>query len=168
MEVCETDLPFEISEVYESVKNVYLHESSKDIHLKLIDGSKVRVECSIGSKPEFQDGRLSINRLQGNLVLPKDAVNMEINIMTSSGDIEGDVAHKGMIASTSGDINIDLYAPIKIATTTIAGDIDVVGMISQGRGIFIPPNGKSIGILVIDTTSGDINVKYKKEEKWYI
>lgn len=160
------DKQYEIDEVYNNAAKVTLKDSANDIHLLLSKDNSVSIKGLTDTKPEFKDKNLFIDGLEGTLGLPKNVIDLEVNIRTSAGDIEGDIAHKGRLRTSAGDIDLELYAPLILEISTSAGDINVEKMISNGKGIFIPPNAKPIGTLVIETSSGDVNVKYiwKKDE----
>lgn len=150
-------LPYEINEAYESVKKAMLRETSNNITLKVSNDDKVYVEGFTGAKPECNGRQLYINRFQGTLKLP--TLPLELDIKTSSGDIKG-VAHRGSIRTSSGDVNLILHIPVIVEVSTSSGDIDVVNMIHKGRGIYVPSDGKADGTLKIDTSSGDVSVRY--------
>lgn len=151
-------LLYEINESYEFIKKVSLKETSNDINLVLSNDSKVYVDGLTSTKPECRDGRLFIDNFQGMLKLPRNLE--EINIKTSSGDISGNIAHSGSIKTSSGDVNLSLHIPLIVEVSTSSGDIDVENMISKGHGVYVPPNAKPGDTLTIDTSSGDVCVKY--------
>lgn len=151
-------LSYEIDETYDSVKKVTLKESSNDIILRSSVDDKVHVNGYTSTKPECYNGRLFIERLKGTLMIPN---NIEIDIKTSSGDIKGSIQNSGSIKTSSGDVDINLQIPLIVEVSTSSGDIDVENMISKGHGVYLPPNAESVGTLTIDTSSGDISVKYR-------
>jgi DUF4097 and DUF4098 domain-containing protein YvlB len=154
------DEQYEIDEVYNNVVKITLKNGTNDLCLLLSKDNSVSVKGLIDTKPEFKDRNLFIDRLEGTLRLPKNVIGLEINIRTSVGDIEGDIAHKGRVVTSTGDIDLELYAPLTLKISTSTGDINVEKMISSGRGIFVPPNANPIGTLVIETSSGDVNIRY--------
>ncbi len=156
-----SDLEYEIDKSYDSVNKVSVKESSNDIELGLSSDTKVYVQGQTSAEPEYKSGRLFVERLEGKVSLPKTESSVELDIKTSSGDIDGDVAHAGRIRASSGDITLKLYAPLTVEVLTSSGDIDVKKMISEGRGIYTPPNAKSIGTLYVEASSGDVDIKYK-------
>jgi hypothetical protein len=156
---CDT-LQDEIDEEYDNVKRINLKESINDINLGISDNNKVRIKGTTSEKPELKDGILYIERLDGKLSLPRNSHEIEIDIKTSTGDIKGDIAHSGRIRTSTGDIDLKLFAPLEIHVETSTGDINVDGMISKGRSNFIPPNVKPVGTLLIETSTGDIDIEY--------
>lgn len=156
------DKQYEINDEYDDVRKVTLKDNANDLDLRLSEDNKVHIEGLTGTKPEFKDRNLFIYGLEGILRLPKNVVDLEVNIRTSAGYIEGDIAHKGRLIATAGDIDLVLYAPLILDISTSAGDINVEKMIAEGRGIFIPPDTKNpIGTLIIQTSAGSVNVKYR-------
>jgi hypothetical protein len=155
-----SDLEFEVDKGYEGVNRVSFKESVNDVNLALSDDGKVYVKGLTSGEPEYKGERLFVDGLEGILSLPKSNPNLEIDIKTSAGDVDGEVAHKGIIRTSAGDISIELYAPLTVEANTSAGDVRVKSMISEGRGVYTPPNAKSLGTLVLDTSAGDIKVNY--------
>jgi len=155
-----SNLAYEINEGYDSVNKVTLKENSHIVRLGLSSDDKVYVKGSTNAKPEYKSGRLFVDGLEGKVSLPKTNPNLELDIKTTSGDIDGDVAHPGRIRATSGDISLRLHAPLTVEVSTSSGDIDVTKMISEGRGIFSPPNVKPTGTLYVEASSGDVEVSY--------
>ena len=43
----------------------------------------------------------------------------------------------------------------------MSGDIDVRGMMAEGRARYMPPTGNPLGNLYLETMSGDIKVRYE-------
>lgn len=154
-----TGKQYEIDETYNNVSKVTLKDTSNELKLRLITENLVHIKGLTNIKPEFKNGNLFIDGLEGTLCLPK-FLNIELNIRKSSGDIEGDIGHKGIIQTSSGDIDLELYSPLTLEVSTSSGDINVSKMISEGRGIYIPPNAKPVGTLILEASSGDINVRY--------
>ena len=155
-----SDLEFEIDKGYERVNRVSLKESANDINLALSPDDKVYVKGLTSGEPEYHGERLFVDGLKGTLSLPKLNLNLEMDVRTSAGDVDGEVAHKGRIRTSAGDISIELYAPLTVEANTSAGEVRVKKMISEGRGVYTPPNAKSLGTLVLDTSAGDIKVNY--------
>ncbi|MBS3143061.1 hypothetical protein J4464_06755 [Candidatus Woesearchaeota archaeon] len=151
---------YEIDEGYSDLSKVTLKESTNSICIDFSQDEKVYVRGSTSAQPGIQGGRLFIDGLEGRLSVPQANPTLELDLRTSAGDISGDVAHKGRLRTSAGDITLSLYAPLTVEANTSAGDFDVTGMISEGRGIFSPPNAKPLGTLILETSAGDINVKY--------
>ncbi|MGV8086484.1 MAG: hypothetical protein ACP5N1_02545 [Candidatus Woesearchaeota archaeon] len=154
------NVEYEIDEAYDSVTKLTLKESANDINLGLAYDKKVHVRGITNSEPTYQNSILFVDGLEGKLLIPESNSEIELDIKTSAGNIKGQVAHKGRIKTSAGAITLELYAPISIETSTSAGDVSVKGMISEGRGIYTPPNAKSLGTLVLKTSAGDIKVSY--------
>ena len=155
-----SNLKYEIDEGYDSVNKVTLKEDTHIVRLGLSSDDKVYVKGSTNAKPEYKSGRLFVDGLEGKVSLPKTNPNLELDIKNASGDIDGDVAHPGRIRAASGDISLRLHAPLTVEVSTSSGDIDVTKMISEGRGIFSPPNAKPTGTLYVEAASGDVEVSY--------
>ncbi|MDO8740772.1 MAG: hypothetical protein Q7J54_04355 [Candidatus Woesearchaeota archaeon] len=154
------NLEYEIDKEYCGVNKVSLRESTNDVALGLSEKDKVYVKGNTGSEPGYKNNHLFINGLEGVLSLPKSNPGLEIDIKTSTGDIEGKVTHKGIIRTSTGDISLELYAPLTVETNTSTGEVNVKKMISEGNGVYTPPNAKSIGTLLVETSTGDINITY--------
>jgi len=154
------DLGYEIDQGYDGVARVQLKEQANDVNLCLSEDRKAYVRGRTGSEPEYERGRLVIDGLDGNLILPKALANLELDVSTLSGEVDGDVAHRGRIKSMSGDISIRLFAPVQVETTTMSGDVDVHGMVAEGRRSYKPITGEPRGLLSLETMSGDIEVRY--------
>lgn len=155
------NLEYEIDRGYEEINRLVLKESANDVNLSLSEDRKVYVKGNTCAEPLCKDGRLSIDGLEGKLLVPKSSTELELDIKTSAGDIDGEVAHKGRIRTSAGDITIELYAPVSLEVSTSAGDISVRGMICEGDGRYSPPNAKPLGTLVLETSAGDIEVRYR-------
>ncbi|HLC56159.1 MAG TPA: hypothetical protein VJJ23_02875 [Candidatus Nanoarchaeia archaeon] len=158
--VSGNDLEFKIDQAYVNVNKVSLKESARDINLGLCYDVNVYVKGFTNNEPEYKENRLFIDGLEGTLLLPKPNLGLDIDIKTSAGEVKGDVAHKGIIRTSAGDISIDLYAPLTIEANTSAGDVNVRKMISEGRGVYSPPNQSSLGTLILETSAGDVTVNY--------
>ncbi len=156
-----SNLEYEIDQSYDNVSRLSLDEQMNDIKVELSNDKKVHVRGLTSRKPEFRNGCLVVNRLEGNLLLPKSMEDLEQNLKTMSGDIDGDVAHKGKMKTMSGDISIRLLSPLVVETSTMSGDVDVRGMMADGRARYKPPTGTSLGNLYLETMSGDIDVRYE-------
>ncbi len=154
------DLEFKIDAAYVNVSKVSLKESARDINLGLSYDGNVYVKGFTNNEPEYKENRLFVDGLEGTLLLPRPNSGLDIDIKTSAGEVKGAVAHKGIIRTSAGDIYIDLYAPLTIKANTSAGDVNVRKMISEGRGVYSPPNQSSLGTLVLETSAGDITVNY--------
>ncbi len=154
------NLEYEIDQGYDVVNKVTLKESARDVNLGLSQDKRVYVKGKTSVEPALQNGRLFVDGLEGKLSLPKSNSELELDVRTSAGDIEGEVAHKGRLRTSAGDIIVELRAPLTLETSTSAGDVRVKGMISEGRGIYTPPNVKPLGTLILETSAGDIKVKY--------
>jgi len=61
----------------------------------------------------------------------------------------------------SGDISIRLLSPLIVEASTTSGDVDVRGMMADGKARYIPPTGNPLGNLYLETISGDITVRYE-------
>lgn len=153
-----SDRKEEISQDYERVTELLSNSKSGDITLRISESNKVTVTGSAKEKPDFNGGVLDLGDFEGTISVPRSGVR--VNIKTTSGDIDGEIAVPGQIRATSGDITIKLLAPIKVRASTTSGDIDVEGMISRRGGKFEPPEPTS-ELLEIDATSGDISVEYR-------
>lgn len=158
-----SDLEHEIDQTYENVSRVSLREKANDINLGLSQDRSVHVKGLTSAAPEYTGSRLAIQGLEGKLLLPKSIVDLEHDMKTMSGDINGYVAHSGRLKTMSGDISILLTAPLIVHTNTMSGDIDVRGMMADGRARYTPPGANPIGNLHLETMSGDIDVKYRAE-----
>lgn len=155
-----SNLEYEIDEGYDNVTKVTLKESVNDVNLGLSDDGKVYVKGNTSAEPTHQSGRLFVDGLEGKLSVPKSNPELELDIKTSAGDVDGEIAHKGRIRTSAGDITLELYSPITLETSTSAGDVRVKGMISDDRGVYTPPNAKPLGTLILETSAGNIKVKY--------
>jgi len=82
-----------------------------------------------------------------------------INLFSMSGDIRCNVDGPGRIKTMSGDIDLFLSAPLEVIATTMAGDISIDGLVFDGHA-YAPPGERPIGVLFLETMSGDIFVKY--------
>ncbi|OIO80816.1 hypothetical protein AUJ84_02420 [Candidatus Pacearchaeota archaeon CG1_02_32_132] len=60
----------------------------------------------------------------------------------------------------SGDISLDLFAPLEVRTETTFGEVDVRVMLANGRSRYSPPNENSLGNLDLTTMSGNITLRY--------
>ncbi len=155
-----SDLEYEIDQSYNGVSHVSLSELANDIRMGASGDCDVHVKGLTSSKPEYDGGRLRIDRLQGTLLLPFDRKDLEQDLRTVSGDIKGDVAHRGRLKTVSGDISLHLTAPLIVEVGTISGDIDVRGMMADGRGRYRPAGDVSVGTLGLETVSGDVSIWY--------
>ncbi len=156
-----------IDETYELQEGdaVEMRVTSQDLRLGLQEGTCAAVTGESRYKPRYKNRRLDIVGLEGMLALPKAVKGLTLTIYATSGDIEGDVAHPGSICVTSGDVDLTLYAPLDVETRAVSGDVEVIGMISKGRGRYGPVGGDAQGTLRIETTSGDISLKYVDPQK---
>ncbi|MBI2581298.1 DUF4097 family beta strand repeat protein [Candidatus Woesearchaeota archaeon] len=154
------DLEYAIDESYRGVGAVTLKTISNGITLALSDDGKVYVSGFISREPEIRAGRLFIDGLRGILKLPKNKESLTLEANLTSGDVRGAIAHSGRIATVSGGINLELYAPLALEASVVNGEVSVIGMMSEGRGVYSPPNAQPKGKLSLQTTSGDINVRY--------
>jgi len=155
-----SNLKYEIDKGYDDVNKLTLKESANGVSLGLSDDQKVYVKGNTSAEPAYQNGRLFVDGLEGKLSVPKSNPELELDIRTSAGDVDGKIAHKGRIRTSAGDITLELYVPVTLETATSAGDVRVKGMISECRGIYTPPNAKPSGTLVLETSAGDIKVDY--------
>src|SRR3989338_4424663 len=156
-----SNLEYEIDQGYGGISRLSLNEQANDINLGLSEDGKVYVKGLTSKEPEYASGRLNVNGLNGTLLLPKSIHDLEQDLRTMSGDIDGDVAHQGRIKTLSGDISIKLLAPLIVEVSTLSGEIDVRGMIRDGRNIYRPSTGDVLGTLQLETLSGDIDLRYK-------
>ncbi|MGK7874457.1 MAG: hypothetical protein AB4426_14465 [Xenococcaceae cyanobacterium] len=148
----------EIDKWYEGIARVSLRETLDDVRLELSSDSKVHVQGLTNQEPAVFDDTLHVNRLSGKLSIPRGT---EVDFTVSSGDIEGVIASPGRIQATSGDVRLILLAPLGVIAHASLGDIDITGMISEGRGRFIPPGVDPIGILEVIASVGDIYIGYR-------
>lgn len=155
------DLNHEINESYENVSKVSLNSTSRDIEAGLSNDNKTYLKGFISKEPDYREGILTIRGLKGNIILPKSVIWLEQYMDVTSGDISGDIAHKGRISSTSGSISINLCSPLRVKAEVTSGDIHIYGMIAEGSDFYVPPSINSIGDLYLKATSGNINVRYK-------
>ena len=156
-----SDLEVEVDKGYEGVRRLEVRGVSNDVRLGLSDDGKVYVKGKTNAEPSYKDGRLSVERLNGDISAPKSDLELDLDIETTAGDITGDVAHKGYLRTTAGDISITLLTPVAVSAGTSCGKISVEGMLSKGHGRYVPPNVQSWGSLTLRTTAGDITVRYK-------
>ena len=156
-----SDLEYEIDQGYDGVSGLSLNEQANDIRVGLSNDGKVYVKGLTSREPEYRSGRLIVDGLEGTLLLPASMKDIEQDLKTMSGDIDGDVAHKGRMKTMSGDISIRLLSPLIVEASTLSGDIDVRGMMADGRVGYRPPTGNPLGNLYLETMSGDIDVRYE-------
>lgn len=156
-----SDLEYEIDQSYDNISRLFLNEQINDISVGLSNDGKVHVKGFTSREPEYRGSRLIVDRLEGSLLLPESMKNFEQDLKTMSGDIDGDIANKGRMKTISGDISIRLLSPLIVETSTISGDIDVRGMMADGRARYKPPTGNPLGNLYLETISGDIDVRYE-------
>lgn len=155
------DLEYEIDKGYDGISSVALRKSARNINLGLSNDGKTYVRGFTRREPDNRSGHLSVDGLEGVLELPKSREDLVIDVKISAGDVEGEVAHKGQIETSAGDIRLRVYSPLTIEAHTSAGDVSVRKMISEGRGVYTPPNATPIGRLSVRTSAGDINVAYE-------
>jgi len=153
-----SDHEYEIDKGYEGVKRVDLNQLNDDIILGFSEGKEVIIRGRIASEPKLVSGELSIRGLEGELLLPNERIDLDLD--TKSGDISGKVSTVGRIKTLSGDINLDICAPLMLEAKTLSGDVGVEGMLGAGRNRFKPPVREAIGELYLRTLSGDIDLRY--------
>jgi hypothetical protein len=144
---------------YEKVDCVRVESGVGDITLGLSDDRKVHVEGDTGSERDSKDGDLRIEDLDGALLLPKGEA-IDLGVRTGTGDISGEVESAGRFVTGSGDITLTVRKPFKVVARVSTGSVDVRGMLSEGDGVFLPPDGKFWGVLEAKTSTGDISIRY--------
>jgi hypothetical protein len=135
---------------------------NSSVALYLQEGTDVCLKGTIGERPSYSRGRLSAEEFGGDLVLPRIS-GLELKLELANGAVTGDVIHPGSIETMNGMIGLDVYAPLEIRTSTLNGRIDVRGMMSEGGGRYVPPTGRSQGVLKLETLNGGITVRYRAD-----
>jgi len=155
-----SNLKNDIDKNYTDLRSVKVKTDINNIKLRLSEDEKVYVKGVVSKEPINKDGNLSIIDLDGIVSLPSNS-ELFLDVNTSVGSVKGDVATKGKISVSSGNIKLKLYSPLTLETKTSVGNVDIDGMISKGRGVYIPPNAMSQGVLSLETSVGNIDVEYK-------
>ncbi len=154
------DLEYEIDENYDGVKECILKNSVGDISLGLRNDDKTQVKGKTSSKPTYEQCQLSIQGLEGSILLPQMNESLMFDVKTNVGDVTGQVAHKGRIHTSTGDIGLRIYAPLILEVRTSIGDIDVYNMERKNKNVYVPKHGTPRGTLTLETSTGDIVAHY--------
>jgi len=148
----------EIDQSFDDVRDLILQSSDAGLEFKVHNANSVKVKGSSAKVPMNDNGLLELEDFEGTVYLPRSGVR--VSATTSSGNIIGEIASRGIFATKSGYISLKIMGPIAITTETKSGDVDVRGMIGIGQHSYNPPTGTAIGTLSLRTKSGDIKVKY--------
>jgi len=157
-------LDYEVDETYQLKEGdeVALSTKNEEINLGLRNGNQIRVKGYTASKPSYSKGRLCIDELDGNLELPKEISDLELALETKNGSINGEIMHPGYVETKNGSIVLALLAPLIVDASTKNGNVNVIGMMSEGHGRYIPVGVKSIGKLRASTKNGSVVINYIK------
>jgi hypothetical protein len=148
--------------VYENVNYVLVENNDDSIVLKRSKDNKVYVKGAVSEEPYFFGKHLGLKDLEGVLTLPNNSKIGYMKIETTTGSISGELFNQGIIRTSTGDINLELYSSMMVSVKSESGNVNVKGMRSS-HGMYVPnlvilPRG----MLIINTTTGNINITYKK------
>jgi hypothetical protein len=153
-----------VSEGYCGISKLTVYSYCSDINLYLSDDEWLKIEGRTLGITEI-NGRMLVNQFTGRIGLPKPTPEVKMMALDFdiSGNVKGDVAHKGVIRVQQGEINLELYAPLNVRTHT-EGQAIVRGM---SFGLYAYPNrtyslaGLTMGQLeLISESKGDICLNY--------
>ena len=139
--------------------------ASGDLRL-VIETGPVAIESMSGDVVLTGEGPLAVTgrTVSGDLRLTAPLLD-GLDLASTSGDIrvEGELRAGGkhVIASVSGDVQLETRSPVRIETRTIAGDVQSTGphRTEGGRGRRTVVLGTGSVPVEIRTTSGDISVR---------
>ena len=139
--------------------------ASGDLRL-VIETGPVAIESMSGDVVLTGEGPLAVTArtVSGDLRLTAPLLD-GLDLASTSGDIrvEGELRAGGkhVIASVSGDVQLETRSPVRIETRTIAGDVRSTGphRTEGGRGRRTVVLGTGSVPVEIRTTSGDISVR---------
>ena len=139
--------------------------ASGDLRL-VIETGPVAIESMSGDVVLTGEGPLAVTArtVSGDIRLTAPLLD-GLDVASTSGDIrvEGELRAGGMhvIASVSGDVQLETRSPVRIETRTIAGDVRSTGphRTEGGRGRRTVVLGAGSVPVEIRTTSGDISVR---------
>ena len=143
--------------------------ASGDLRL-IIETGPVAIESMSGDVVLTGEGPLAVTArtVSGDLRLAAPLLD-GLDVASTSGDIrvEGELRAGGkhVIASVSGDVQLETRSPVRIETRTIAGDVRSTGphRTEGGRGRRTVVLGAGSVPVEIRTTSGDISVRALSE-----
>ena len=151
-------LEWKIDESYAGVGKVKVDNSFGDISLAVSDDDKVYVKGKTKEEPKYKGNKLKVEELNGTVSIPK---GVGIKVDSSSGKVYGEVAGPGKIDVSFGDIDLVIKAPLRVKVDTSFGNVDVRGMLADGENTYKSPDAEPIGTLKIDTSSGNVKIRYK-------
>lgn len=156
-------LDSKVDKMYEAVySRVRVFGPTGNITLGLSNDDKIHVNgTTIIREPSYSNGELLIGGFTGRVYLPQTAKGLNLDVETVRGSIAGDVAHQGRIKTSAGSVNLHLHAPLEVVIArTSVGMVNVEGMIWAGGRLYMPPNKRITGMLAVETSVGNVNVKY--------
>jgi len=113
-------------------------------------------QCS--ASPGSVGRTLTFRNAEGTLLVGDDPL-VELQVESLSGSIDGDVADPGVIKTQSGDIDLQVVAPLSLSARTQSGTTSIRGMKQVGSGEWRTDGREPAGRLELQTASGDIRVR---------
>ncbi len=152
----------------QKTENLQIINTSGDIRAEGVFSENIRINSTSGDIV-FKDysGNVDIENTSGRISLLGGELNEDISIISTSGDIliEQEQSSDMNIRITSGDIKIKLSesAEFYLVAKTTSGDIKCVFPISidsSGRNDLEGKVGDSDEMIIVTTTSGDIDIDH--------